>query len=180
MSDKRVLEIGAGQSPDSSATETLDIRDDLSHIDYPGVDIGKDRLPVEDNSIDHVIANHVLEHVSPESLGHVFHEVDRVLKSGGTFQVVTPHSGSWQAATDPTHQGTGGWTPDVVKYFDGQLEGYFPELDWDVRARAKLSFPLFVREHLRLTWSISRGDVSHELIKIPFVSGEVEFEATVH
>lgn len=179
MGDERVLEVGAGQSPDTRATETLDIRDDLEHVDFGGVDIGEDRWPVEADSVNMVIANHVVEHVPPERLGHVFKEVDRVVKSGGRFLVVTPHSGTWEAATDPTHQGTGGWTPDIVQYFTDELEPYFPELDWEVEAQANLSFPLFLRESLRLNVSVSRGGISNELVKIPFVSGEVEFEATV-
>lgn len=179
MSEERVLEVGAGQSPDSRATETLDIRNDLEHVDYGGVDIGADEWPVGDNSFDMVVANHVVEHVPPESIGHVFREVDRVVETGGTFHVVTPHAGTWQAATDPTHQGSGGWTPDVVKYFTGELEQYFPNLDWSVNARANLSFPLVLRERFRLEFSTTRGAISNEIVKVPFVSGEVEFWATI-
>lgn len=179
MAGQRVLEIGAGQSPDPRATETLDIREDLDHIDYGGVDIGTDRWPVDANSIDLVVANHVLEHVPPNLIGHVFKEVNRVVKSGGKFHALVPHAGSWQAATDLTHYGSGGWTPDVVQYFSGDLEEYFPDMTWHVSARANLSFPLFIREELRIMFSVSRGDISHELMKIPFVSGEVEFEVTV-
>lgn len=179
MAHRRVLEIGAGQTPDPRATVTLDIREDLDHIDHGGVDIGVDQWPVKENSFDLVVANHVLEHVPPDRLGFVFDEIDRVVESGGEFHAVLPHAGSWQAATDPTHQGSGGWTPDVVQYFTGELEEYFPHLAWCVDAHANLSFPLFLREELRVTLSVSRGDVSYELMKVPFVSGEVEFEATI-
>ena len=180
MTDRRVLEIGAGQSPDPRATETLDIRDDLDHIDYGGVDVGKDRLPLEADSVDLLVANHVIEHVPSEAISHLFSEIDRVVRPSGRLHVIIPHAGTWQAATDPTHQGTGGWTPDVVKYFTGELEEYFPELEWDVEAQANLSFPLFLRENRRLRFSVSRGDISNELVKLPFVSGEVEFNAIIH
>lgn len=180
MADEKVLEVGAGQSPDPRATETLDIRDDLDHLDYAGVDIGTDEWPIPDESVDLVVANHVVEHVPAECIGHLFSEVDRVVKPGGRFHVVTPHAGTWQAATDPTHQGTGGWTPDIVQYFTADLEEYFPELDWEVSGTANLSFPLFLRENLRLEFSVSRGSISNEIVKIPFVSGEVEFWATIH
>lgn len=180
MTSQRILEIGAGQSPDPRATETLDIRQDLEHIDYGGVDIGVDEWPVEPDSVDQVIANHVIEHVPPDQIGHVFSEVDCVVRSGGEFIVRVPHAGSWEAATDPTHQGTGGLTPDIVQYFSGELEEYFPELAWDVTAEADLSFPLFLRERLRVSILVERGDISHELMKIPFVSGEVHFRATIH
>lgn len=180
MTDRRVLEIGAGQSPDPRATETLDIRDDLDHIDYGGVDVSTDRLPIEPDSVDLIVANHIVEHVPGESIGHLFSEIDRVVRPGGRFHAVMPHAGTWQAATDPTHQGTGGWTPDVVKYFTGELEEYFPELEWDVEARANLSFPLVLRESRQLRFSVSRGDLSNELVKVPLVSCEVEFKTTIH
>jgi SAM-dependent methyltransferase len=177
---KNILEIGAGQSPDPRATETLDIRDDLDHIDYGGVDVGSDKLPLEADSVDLVVANHVVEHIPGEAISHLFMEIDRVVRSGGRFHAVTPHAGTWQAATDPTHQASGGWTPDVINYFTGELEEYFPELCWDVEARANLSFPLVLRKSCRLRFSTARGDLSHELVKLPLVSGEVEFEATIH
>lgn len=142
--------------------------------------MASDEWPIQDTSIDQILANHVLEHIPPESIGYVFDEVDRVLKPGGQLYAITPHAGSWQAATDPTHHGAGGWTPDIVKYFTGNLENYFPELSWDVESRAILSFPLFLRENLRFSITVSRGDISYELVKVSFVSGEVEFIATVH
>lgn len=177
MTDK-VLDIGAGMNPDSRATETLDIREDLPNIDYPGVDIGNDEWPIESNRYEAVIANHVLEHVSPSEIKHVFDEVDRVLTTGGTFHAVVPHAGTWDAYTDPTHQGTGGWTPDVNGYFNGELEPYFTDLGWRTKTVAHLEFPTLLRPTLRLSGTTSDGTVSTELVKLPLVTGTVSFEAT--
>lgn len=179
MTSGAVLEVGAGLSPDTRATETLDIREDLNHIDYPGIDIANDSWPIASNSFDRVIAKHVIEHIPPSSLEHVFFEADRVLRDEGVFEVVTPHAGSWKAATDPTHFGPGGWTPDVDAYFSGGLEDYFPQLDWAVRSCARLEFPVFVPKPLRIRVKISNGALSHELVKVPFVTGDVEMEAVV-
>jgi SAM-dependent methyltransferase len=174
-----VLEIGAGTTPDERATETLDIREDLDGIDYPGVDIGRDRWPVETGAISLVVASHVLEHVPPDRLAHVFEEAARVLEPGGALHALVPHAGSWDAYTDPTHQGSGGWTPDVTGYFDGRLEPYFTQLEWRVYAEAQLEFPTVLRPSLRLSWTTTNGTLSTELVSLPFVTGVVEFRATV-
>lgn len=176
-SEREILEVGAGLKPTQEATITLDIRTDLDHIDYGGVDIGADNWPLEDGSVETVIANHVFEHVPPENVGHVFAEVDRVLVPGGTFRMRTPHAGTWASATDPTHQGTGGTTPDIKKYFTGDLEEYWPEIDWDVEAWTAVKFPLFVRTNWRIERKIYDGTLAHQLLKIPFVTGEVFFTA---
>jgi len=174
----RVLELGAGENPAPAATETLDIREDLDHIDYKGVDIVNDSWPVEDGSIDRIIANHIFEHINPKELSHAFEEANRVLKSGGVLNITVPHAGTWEAHTDPTHMGTGGWTPDIEEYFaGGNLEGYYNQIPWDVSAKARLEFPLFIRPSLRLAVQFNRGDISNELAKLPFVCGIVEFEA---
>lgn len=175
---RRILEIGAGENPTQEATETLDIRNDLDHIDHPGIDIGTDRLPFDDNSVDKIIANHVLEHIRPEDIGQVFREVNRVLRPGGEFTGVMPHAGTWLAATDFTHQGTGGTTPSMRGYFDGSLEPYWPELDWDVDAWAELTWPLWVREDWRRVSTVRSGDRSMQFVKIPGVTGTVHFVAT--
>lgn len=172
------LELGAGKNPSPAATHTLDIREDLDHIDFPGVDIGVDRWPLEDESVDLIIANHVFEHIERANISHMFREVDRVLKEGGRLEATVPHAGAWEAHTDPTHQGPGGWTPDIDEYFSaGSLEGYWTDLEWTVSATAQVAFPVFVRPSLRLRTTVSRGAISNELVKIPFVSGIVTFVA---
>lgn len=180
MSDQtgRILEIGAGENPTNEATDTLDIRKDLNHIDYPGVDIGRDRFPLDDESVDKIIANHVLEHIQPENVGHVFQEVNRVLRVGGEFTGVMPHAGTWLAATDFTHQGTGGTTPAMKGYFDSSLEPYWPELDWDAKTWSELTWPLWVRENWRRVSVVKDGARSMQLVKIPGVTGTVHFTIT--
>lgn len=172
-----VLEIGAGESPDPRSTVTLDIRDDLDHIDIPGVDIGSDRWPIKDSSVTMVLAHQVLEHVPPEKIGHVFRETYRVLQPGGTFHAQLPHAGTWGADTDMTHQGTGGTTPSVSEYFSGQLEDYWPDIKWTANAWAIVEGPIFIRPSMRIRYRTTNGRRSYELVKIPFVTANVVFEA---
>lgn len=172
-----VLEIGAGERPHPDATATLDIREDLDHIDYPGVDIGTDRWPLADESVGSIRAHHVLEHVPPHQIGHIWREIDRVLVPGGEAFIELPHAGTWAAATDITHEGTGGTTPEVAEYFgDGDLEDYWPELNWSVNAYAEVTLPSFVRESLRIQFVPSRPRLSYELVKVPFVDAVVRVE----
>lgn len=174
-----VLELGAGANPAPSSTATLDIREDLSYVDYPGINIAIDRWPFADGSVNRVLAHHVLEHVPPDRISHVLGELDRVLAVGGTAEILLPHAGSWAAQTDLTHFGTGGTTPGVAGYFDGSLEQYWP-FDWAVDAWVEVSGPGFIRPSLRRTVRIESEVMVHELLKIPFLlsSAVVHVEIT--
>jgi SAM-dependent methyltransferase len=93
--DSRVLDIGAGEYPVPEATATLDQR---PVADYQA-DI-EDDWPLPDNSVDHVVARHVLEHVSDPA--HVFREAGRVLVTGGSFRITVPLGED--AHTDHDHE----------------------------------------------------------------------------
>lgn len=77
-------------------------------------------IPVTDSSVTAVRASHVMEHIhaGPDRL-YVMNEVHRVLKPHGTFTVIVPLVGSWQAIADPTHVSF--WVPESFDYFDGSM-----------------------------------------------------------
>lgn len=169
------LDVGAGEHPHPRADLTLDLREDLEGVDLPGVDIGRDEWPVETASIYEVVCSHVLEHVPPDRLDHVFSELSRVLAPGGVARLRVPHAGTWGARTDPTH--FGGWTPDVDRYFDESTgtTTYWADLDFEADAIARVSWPVGVPRRWRPLrfWTVS-GRLSHELVKLPLVDAEVE------
>lgn len=68
------------------------------------IDLSKENLPYEDQSMDFVYCSHVLEHILSNEQIHFFSEVSRVLKKGGTFILFTPTPYSWYFWDDPTHQ----------------------------------------------------------------------------
>jgi ubiquinone/menaquinone biosynthesis C-methylase UbiE len=86
---------------------------------FPGVDvvmnIAKDRWPWPDNSVDEVVASHVLEHLTPDTgvdpggRRHFMNELYRVLKPNPVGKVdykatvITPHWASNRAYGDPSH-----------------------------------------------------------------------------
>lgn len=84
------------------------------------IDLAHDDLPTADCTVDAVRASHLVEHI-PAGLPRIalFNEVWRVLKPGGTFQVIVPFIGTWHAIADPTHVSF--WVPESFGYFDGSL-----------------------------------------------------------
>jgi len=55
------------------------------------MDLNKDSIPFEDNSIDEIRSSHFLEH---SNLDHIFAESYRVLKSDGVFLFTVPYANS--------------------------------------------------------------------------------------
>jgi SAM-dependent methyltransferase len=73
-------------------------------VEQPGVDVVADvdeGLPFDSDSLDHVFAVHVLEHVG--DMVAVMAELQRVLRPTGVLHVLCPHWRHVNAAADPTH-----------------------------------------------------------------------------
>ena len=70
-------------------------------------------LPFKDNSIDEVLAFHVLEHIS--NLIPLMHELHRVCKKGTIIKIKTPFYSAWGQYNDPTHLRF--FTPFTFDYF---------------------------------------------------------------
>jgi SAM-dependent methyltransferase len=58
-------------------------------------------LPFGDNSVDEIIANHVIEHI--HNFIPLMDELNRVCKEGATIKFKTPFYSSWGQFNDPTH-----------------------------------------------------------------------------
>ncbi|MDQ3387656.1 MAG: methyltransferase domain-containing protein, partial [Actinomycetota bacterium] len=78
------LNIGAGQTYIPGF-----INIDISSKADIVLDLGRDQLPFEDNSVDLIFSYHTLEHV-PNYL-FALSEIHRVLKNGGAFLVGLPY-----------------------------------------------------------------------------------------
>lgn len=55
------------------------------------IDLGKDRLPYENDSVDEIVGNHFLEHLTREESYHLFYEVFRVCKPDAVISICVPH-----------------------------------------------------------------------------------------
>lgn len=98
----RIVDLGAGDDPDDRATETVDLYCEADHR----FDLGAE-WELADESVDGLIANHVLEHLDAE---HFFREAGRVLEDGGFLEVTLPVGRD--ARADPTHRNHWTyWTP---------------------------------------------------------------------
>jgi len=109
---------------------------------YPGsrADILADlsvKLPFADNSVDEVIADHVLEHVL--DLVALVEEVHRILVPGGRFSVEVPYFAHPDSFRDPTHRRFFTW--DSMDYFvEGLKPAEYTGISFTYRNR-KLLFP---------------------------------------
>jgi SAM-dependent methyltransferase len=69
--------------------------------------LGRDPIPLADNSVDIGIAMHVFEHIGPagdaRAWFYTFEELYRVLKPGAMLQFECPYYSSLWAWADPTH-----------------------------------------------------------------------------
>jgi hypothetical protein len=106
------------------------------------LDIERDNLPFDDNTVDQVIAHHVFEHLG-EGYFHVLQELYRVCEHGALIDIVVPHHRHDYFANDPTHRRA--ITPDGLwlfskKYNDDCIKqnaaasrlGYYFGVDFEV------------------------------------------------
>ena len=78
------------------------------------IDIEKEKLPYEDNSVDEIYCYETLEHLS--DIIFPMNEMWRVLKTGGILKGKVP--GTWSGAVaDPTHKRI--FVPESFDYFTG-------------------------------------------------------------
>jgi predicted SAM-dependent methyltransferase len=94
------INIGAGESRVAGYIN-IDY-DPKTNPDYV-VDLEKDRLPFEDNSVEVILAHHVLEHIG-EGYFHCIKEMYRVCKHGAIIDIQVPHHRSDDFFSDPTHR----------------------------------------------------------------------------
>jgi len=67
------------------------------------VNIEKEKLPFEDNSVTAVIAHHIFEHLG-EGFFHTMQELYRVCAHGAVIDVKVPHPRHDSFLADPTHR----------------------------------------------------------------------------
>lgn len=121
----RILEIGPGDNPLPTATDTLD---------WPAFKWGETPIPFPDETFDRVYASHVLEHVAWFNVEAALREARRVLKPGGALEVWVPDF-EYIAQCYRQRQCGDGWRKhnpegDPWKWMNGRLFTYGPEPNW--------------------------------------------------
>ena len=96
----------------------------IDKIAFKGVDyicnLGSERLPFDDNSIDEVYISHFLEHLNAAERCHLVNDMYRVMKVDSKATVIVPHWASGRAYGDPTHK----WPPVSEFWF------YYLDKEW--------------------------------------------------
>lgn len=90
---------------------------------FPGVDHVIDLRkpwPWKSGSVEEAHSSHFVEHLTAPERIHFVNELYRVLKPGGTCQIITPHWSSTRAYGDLTHQ----WPPVSEFWF------YYLSTEW--------------------------------------------------
>jgi ubiquinone/menaquinone biosynthesis C-methylase UbiE len=94
------LNIGAG---DTKLQDYITIDYDAhTNPDYQ-LNIEKDRFPFDDNTVETVVAHHILEHLG-EGYFHCLQEIYRVCKHGAILDIRVPHPRHDSFLADPTHR----------------------------------------------------------------------------
>lgn len=94
------LNIGSGYTKIDGYLNVDD--DDLVKPDYV-VDFEKGILPFGDNSVDAIIAHHILEHIGDNFI-LLMQEIYRVCKNGAIIDILVPHHNHDVFHNDPTHK----------------------------------------------------------------------------
>lgn len=67
------------------------------------INLETDKLPFEDNTVEKVIAHHILEHIG-EGYINLIKEIYRVCKNGAIVDIIVPHHRHEVFFNDPTHK----------------------------------------------------------------------------
>jgi ubiquinone/menaquinone biosynthesis C-methylase UbiE len=94
------LNLGAGDTKlDGYVTCDYDKNTNPDYV----VDLEKDALPFEDNTVETVVAHHILEHLG-EGYFNCLQEIYRVCKHGAIVDIRVPHPRHDSFLADPTHR----------------------------------------------------------------------------
>jgi SAM-dependent methyltransferase len=67
-------------------------------------DVGTEKLPYADDSVDEVHCSHFLEHLTQDERVHFLNEAHRVMRKDAKMTLIVPHWCSNRAYGDPTHK----------------------------------------------------------------------------
>lgn len=145
------LNLGCGRFPKPGFTN-------IDRSEMPGVDVVHDLrvfpYPFADASVDHIEADHVLEHLG--NAAGVMAECHRLLKSGGTLHLRVPHFS--RGFSHPEH--TTGFDVTYPYYYDPSFQGGYTGIPFQCD-RTRLRW--FAWPHLKRTvvsgWLVTLGQV---------------------
>ena len=123
------------------------------------VDLEK-KLPFKDNSVNEIIANHVLEHI--HNFIPLMHEIHRVCKKNAIIKIRTPFYSSWGQFNDPTH----------IRFFSPLTFNYFKKGNYSHEVGCKED--MFDVKKCKINFGIGRAKKLN-LIMNPLINFHQEF-----
>lgn len=85
------------------------------------VDLNKEALPFDDNSVDFAFSSHTLEHLSKDGFFNVMREVYRVLKPGSQFYVLVPYFSVNANLANPFHNNDLCFNEHTFRFFSSEM-----------------------------------------------------------
>lgn len=103
------------------------------------IDLEK-KLPFKNDSVDEILANHVLEHIV--NFIPLMYELIRICKSGAIIKVKTPFYSAWGQFNDPTHVRF--FSPKTFDYFNKGTYSHQVDSDKDLLKvkKVKINFAI--------------------------------------
>ena len=112
------IDLGCGPNPKPGfiGLDQYNFDGKVDHV----LNLGSERLPFDDNTVDEVHTSHFVEHLNASERCHLLNELYRVMKPGSKATMIVPHWGSSRAYGDPTHA----WPPI------GEMWFYYLDRSW--------------------------------------------------
>lgn len=86
------------------------------------LDLNKEKLPFEDNSIDFAFSSHALEHLTVDGFFNVLSEVYRILKPEGQFKLVVPYFTTAANFANPFHNNNICFNEHTFRFFSSDVD----------------------------------------------------------
>ena len=111
-------------------------------------DLEKTPLPFKDNSVDEILAFHVLEHI--KNFIPLMHDLHRVCKNGSIIKIKTPFYSAWGQYNDPTHVRF--FSPRTFTYFQKGTYSHEVGTDKDMFKARKIKINFGIGRSGKLNW----------------------------
>ncbi len=160
--------------------------------DYVNIDVSKDvnpdkvwdlektPLPFKSDSVEEILANHVLEHV--KNFVPLMHEIYRICKNGALLKIKTPFYSAWGQYNDPTHVRF--FSPFTFNYFNKGNYSHEVGADRNMFNIKKVKINFGIGESKKLNWIFNPLiNLNHRVycrfFAWIFPSSEIEYELEV-
>lgn len=102
---------------------------------------------LDDDSVDEILLKHIMEHTEPSNFYLFMKEIYRVCKAEAIVRIISPHAGSDNYWTDPTHKFP--LTVRTFDYFDsnkqlyenGLIYGWTPSVRFKILQASRVDNP---------------------------------------